>query len=453
MQQAKNYATGPDASSGANAPLTFQQEFALSYVGENFFGVCTARLSGRLDVEALERSVNEVLRRHQALRTQIVLVDGALVQCTAAFAPRSIEIVNLLKQPGDSNLEVESYIDHYVEEWKARADTTFEVRLLQTGAAEWVFVLVWDHAFTDHHSGVQFFREFWSIYQSEASGSELPAAAIAIQYPEYAFWQRSEYPRWASEHGAYWQQRLGDAPPMRLPLSSTTGGPPRFAHQAVSFGRELSAALELAARRAGVSFPLLMLTITSIAVSRWSGQQEFVIPYTFAGRYHPTHLQALGYFPTPLLIKADLGAAGTFAGMMRKLSGEFITAVGHLDIGKPLEGGVPDRLNGLLFQWFPANPAPNETMATTPDEWSPKKAGITVEPFDSEWRPSQGDAIPPRFIAHAAFWKSAVGIVGGCGYRADAFSQDAVHRFTSDLIRIAESIAADANAKIDSVRN
>lgn len=429
------------------APLSYQQEFALRYVGENFLGACAVKLSGTLDVSALSQSVNEILRRHQALRTNIAVVGGALKQRVLDFAERPLDIEDLRVEVAVDDEGIQSRLRSVIEHWMQRASSTFEVRVLRFGDSEYLLLVLWDHAFSDHQSGIILFRELWRLYRSFSEGRSVIPAAKTVQYPDYAVWQRSEYSRWLDMNGAYWDNRLRGAVALRLPIDSETQDTVRCSSTTISFGHELASALTEVSQRAGISLPLVVVSAVSIALSRWSGQQEFVVPYMFAGRYHSMHLEAVGYYPTPLLIRVKIKGGSTFISLMKGISQEFFSAICHLDIGKPLDGGVSAILQSALLQWFPAVPRSGVTLTPPRSEWDVQLTTLTVNPFEFDWSLPSGS----RIGFFNSLWSEDNDIVGGCGYRADLYSKDAVDRYISDLRLVAKCIAANPSDRIDSI--
>jgi hypothetical protein len=308
-----------------------------------------------------------------------------------------------------------------------------------------LLLVLWDHAFSDHQSGMILFRELWRLYRCFSEGRCPDPPAETMQYPDYGAWQKQEHPRWLNEHGAYWEERLRGISAIDLPTETQAQDEPRSSSATVRFEHELTAELAETARRAGVSLPLVMLSTVAIALARWSGQRDFVVPYTFAGRYHSKHLEAIGYYPTPLLIKANV-ASGTFIDLIKKVSQEFMSALCHLDIGKPLTGGK-SVFESVLVQWFPVYPGTGAQLTPPPAEWDVERTQLTINPFNFDWSSS----FRPRFRMLNSFWKADGEIAGGVWYRADSLSRESVDRYLIDLQFIATAVATNPHDPIESV--
>jgi hypothetical protein len=266
-----------------------------------------------------------------------------------------------------------------------------------------------------------------------------------VQYADYGTWQKQQHPRWLDEHGAYWEERLRGIAAVNLPTETHAQDEMRSASVTVRFEHELTAELTETARRAGISLPLVVLSTVAIALSRWSGQKDFVVPYTFAGRYHSKHLEAVGYYPTPLLIRTNV-TCGTYMDLMKNVSQEFLSALCHLDIGKPLTGGK-SVFESILVQWFPAYPGTGAQLTPPPTEWDVERTQLTIKPFEFDWSSS----FRPRFRMLNSFWKADGEIAGGVWYRADSLSRESVARYLCDLKLIANAIAANPKGRIDSI--
>ena len=173
------------------------------------------RLEGRLDVAALRRSLNEVVRRHEALRTHFASIDGAPVQVIAPVLELALAVTDLSGWPAterDARAEGEARIE---------AETPFDLargpliraRLLRLGAEEHIALVTMHHIVSDGWSIGVLIDEVAALYAAYVEGRPSPLPELAVQYADYAHWQR----QWLAgevldEQLAYWKEQLSGAP-------------------------------------------------------------------------------------------------------------------------------------------------------------------------------------------------------------------------------------------------
>ncbi len=275
-----------------HCPLTFQQQFL--FERRQTYGILSRmdtfalNLAGRVRVDALEKSVAQLVRRHKVLRTIIVKTDGALKQ--------------KIDETGDFNLKVidlseisDSYIDMKAREVLDETSTQicdlergalFEVRLIKL--SEFRSLLVWSihHMVSDGLSLNVMFREFWPLYSELSRGLPLPLISDPPQYCDYANWQHDTHNEWVEKHGAYWHRRLRDAAPVQWPVDGCAAKMNRRVVRAarVSLPEIVTPRIRELARSERTPTAMVMLAIYTAVVSRWCSQEDFIVPLNIAGK-------------------------------------------------------------------------------------------------------------------------------------------------------------------------
>ena len=192
--------------------------------GQNTYNVPFAiRLSGALNVEAMERSLCELIRRHEVLRTTFSEDElGKPIQLVAAEQEFELAVWDLRNFPPESREDEAKrrVVEHVRLPFDLQHGPLFRANLLRLDETEWVLALAFHHIIVDGWSWGVVLRELSAIYQAFADGKPSPLAALPIQYGDYATWQQG----WLQGERldnllAYWKQQLNDAPSvLELPV-------------------------------------------------------------------------------------------------------------------------------------------------------------------------------------------------------------------------------------------
>src|SRR5262249_40272844 len=179
------------------------------------------RLKGELNVTALRRTLDEIVRRHEALRTSFPLVDGEPVQLIAPQQPAPLQIIDLRplqeNEREDELRRLALFESRYIFDLKK--GPLMRVTLVQMEEREYVVLLEMHHIITDGWSNRIFMREVSELYQAFCNNSPSPLPELPIQYADFTLWQR-EWLQGERLNGllAYWVKRLGSNPPeLKLP--------------------------------------------------------------------------------------------------------------------------------------------------------------------------------------------------------------------------------------------
>lgn len=422
------------------APLTFQQESALAHPEPNFFGLFSARLSGPLKVSALRESFATLIQRHESLRSRIVVVNGYFWQEVVDDFEFRLDVADLTEgRPADVHGEARRAIEEFAHRWVAEATTTFDARLWKLSDREYVLAVIWDHLFEDYTSALLTFRELWGRYRELSRGTASSDSTLPAQYRSYAIWQREQEREWSENHASYWRGRLAGSAEVAIPTDTITLNQEPFGFRVldISLDEMLSQSLQSLARREGVLPAMVILTAYVAVLVRWSGKLDFLLPFYVSGRHHPEHLNIVGFMAHPLPLRIELNGRERLVDLLRIVSGEFVNALRHLDIGKTVEG-TPDSLKAFYFQWFNLSPIPDDAIVQTLSELSTGDDVIAGEPFPVTW-PTSTDhpgRIESPIITN--FWCIPKGVVGKVTYRRDLFTTETMSRFLRDLRVLAE---------------
>ncbi len=211
------FVTAPRAG---EPPLSFTQE-RFWFLDQLTPGTATynvpmiLRIEGQLDRLALERSLSEIVRRHEALRTTFVVVDGAPVQRIAAPEPIKLPVVDLGAAPDDTRMEEALAVARreFEQPFDLAVGPLFRAQALRLAAEDHLLVLTIHHSIFDGWSKNVFYRELAALYTAFSTGQPSPLADLAVQYADYAVWQRAHLQGdTLAADIDYWQSQLAGAP-------------------------------------------------------------------------------------------------------------------------------------------------------------------------------------------------------------------------------------------------
>jgi hypothetical protein len=436
-----------------STPLSFQQQFhwdnaqRLSDLNLNFpFALL---LTGALDIERLRKSLERVVRRHAALRTRLVVVAGEPRQVVDTPGHFRLEVVS---RPRDVTREVEAYLNSPFDLVEGRL---LRARLLRLSSSEHILLVCAHHLIMDAFSVHVLANELWRGYVTRSP--RLPV--LPIQYADYATRQRNTHSQWLESHGTYWSERLATAVPLRLPAERAIAVDPMTS--VGTFQLELEGALAVALYRAArkwQTMPALLVLAAFIAVlSRWSGQEDFVVPLVFSGRDDPDCLDLVGFFSYVLLLRVELQGAQDFAGVLQRVSREFSAACERQDHGRVITGllaSLPARdgmkLFSTSFNWLTMSTA---ELAGAPSEdiLSRLDGKLTLSPFPFQFSPRHCGGVGPesRRRGHSCE-VPAVGLQVTHGraleasllYSAGSLSSRSMAKLAENLVRALEQAVA-----------
>jgi amino acid adenylation domain-containing protein len=352
---------------GDGLPLSFAQE-RLWYLDQLDGGSATYNLPvsvslyGDLDPAALESALRELVRRHETLRTMFVSDRGRPLQMVAAAPPLSLSVVDLRRLAGAE----QAAAVRRLEEGEASrvfdlaAGPLFSALLVRLGDAEHLLSICLHHIVADGWSIGVLTRELAALYAADHLGRPSPLPELAVQYADYAVWQRRQLDGEAlAGQLGYWRRQLAGAPPL-LDLPTDR---PRPAVQTYR-GRQWTALLPplltarlktLGASQRATLF-MTLLAAFEIVLGRWSGQEDVVVGTPIAGRGRGELEPLIGLFLNSLALRADLAGEPSFRELLERVRRTALEAYSNQDVPfeKLLEELRPERdlSRTPLFQVF-----------------------------------------------------------------------------------------------------
>ncbi|HEX2270349.1 MAG TPA: condensation domain-containing protein, partial [Pyrinomonadaceae bacterium] len=338
---------------GDPCPLSFAQQrlwFIAQLEPNNPFYNCMEawRMTGRLNLPLLEQVFNEVVRRHEALRTSFELVADEPMQIVSSEITLNPRVIDLQGLPASERERQVSKVsaEELRRPFDLRRGPLLRAVVLRISEQEHAIVITTHHIISDAWSLGILIREITDLYAAFAEGRPSPLAELPFQYADFAIWQRQRFTGPVLEqHLDYWRQHLASAPHV-LALPADHQRPAVFtgrgSHESLTLSPELSQQLRSLGRRKGVTLFMTMLAAFEVLLSRYSGQTDFLVGADIANRNHGLTESLIGFFVNQLVLRADLSGNPTFNELLERVKEVTLNGYAHQDA--PFER-VVDMLN------------------------------------------------------------------------------------------------------------
>jgi len=349
-------------------------------------------LTGPLDTEALERSLREIVRRHEVLRTHFAATEGRPVPVITEESSLPLPVIDLSDLPaGEREPEARRLAGEEARRpFHLAAGPLLRVTLLRLAPDEHVALVVLHHIVSDGWSVGVLNRELGALYEAYAAGRPSRLPDLPLQYADYAVWQR----QWLQgdvldKQLAYWKERLADIAPLDVPADRPRPSALTYRGASLRFDLPVGLAEQVRglARREGCTPFMVLLAAFEALLHRYTGQDDFCVGTPVAGRRRAETEGLIGFFVNTLALRGDLSGDPSFRGLLGRVRESCLGAYAHQDV--PFEHLVeelkPERdlSRSPLFQvMFVLQNAPQDAL---------KLPGVTVTPWDVETGTSKFD--------------------------------------------------------------
>ncbi|MDT9002464.1 amino acid adenylation domain-containing protein, partial [Paucibacter sp. APW11] len=294
------------------------------------------RLSGPLDRSALKATLDRIVARHEILRTRFVLSDGQPMQLIADADDAGEPAAGFALVEADASDLAAQQAAFFAADFDLSAGPLIRGLLLRVAETEHVLLINQHHIISDGWSLGVLVREVTQLYAAFSAGQDDPLPPLAIQYADYAAWQR----HWLQGERLqaqldYWKGRLSGAPELlALPTDRPRPAQQSHAGATISFllDAELTQRLNALGKRHGVTLYMTLLAAWALLMSRLSGQAEVVIGSPIANRQRGETEALIGFFANTLALRVSVGEAQTVAGLLAAVRQETLDAYAHQDL-------------------------------------------------------------------------------------------------------------------------
>ena len=437
---------------GVSLPLSFAQQ-RLWFIdqllpGNAAYNIPIAlRIEGSLDESALKFSLDQIVSRHEALRTRFELAHGEPVQVIDPAHLIDLSCVDLtqLHHCDRDKLSLEIARQEATRGFDLSRGGLIRALIIRNTELQTALLICMHHIVSDGWSIGILMRELSALYRGYIKGEEVHLQQLEIQYADYALWQR----QWLEAEVLdkqldYWKQEL-HAVPTVLELPTDRARPPvqRFegAYEAFRLEREVSEGVKRLTREEGATLFMSLLAAFEVLLFRYSGQQQICIGTGIANRIRPEVEKLIGFFVNTLVMKADLTARPSFRDLLRRVKHSALGAYTHQD---------------LPFERLVEELEPDRTMSHTPifqvmftfqnrGKQQLQLNEVSITPFPIEMKISHFDLI--LFLA-----STETEIGGRIEYNTDLFDRETIERMTGHFQQLLKGIIKSPDKEVSLVK-
>ncbi|MBZ4336684.1 non-ribosomal peptide synthetase, partial [Corallococcus sp. AS-1-12] len=395
------------------------------------------RMEGHLRMDVLERALQEVVRRHDALRTTFAQVDGEPVQLIHPDNPLPLGLVDLTDVPETQReSEARRLVDMEMRRpFDLRTGPLLRTLLFKLSEREHVLVVTMHHIVSDGWSLGVLVREVTTLYAAFSAGQPSPLPALPVQYADYSDWQRRTLSGEAlRQEVAYWEQKLSGAPAV-LELPTDFPRPAVRSNAGATLGftlsRELTEALRSLAHREGGSLFMVLLAAWQGLLTRYTGQQDISVGSPIAGRTRAETEGLIGFFVNTLVLRAKVDEGQSFRSLLQQVRATVLEAYEHQEVPFEKLVEVLQPMRSLshtpLFQTLLA-------LQNVPTE--------DVRLSDLRLRRLEASHSTSKFDVSVFFTETSDGLRGTLEYSTALFKQSTVERMAAHLRTLLEAVAA-----------
>jgi hypothetical protein len=316
------------------------------------------RLCGPFNIDSLQRSIAEVIRRHEALRTHIVVRHGVPSQEVAEQGDWNLTTDDLTTLPEPlREKELRNLIEREVlEPVDVTVGPLLGMKLVKLRVEEHVLIVAMEHVISDMFSMSLFWRELLRAYAQAAVGRPFSLPEVPIQFADYALWRRQSHESWLAKHGRYWNKRLSGCQRVMFPSEGGIRSITRvgWGTASVRIGRDLKAKLLDWCRVKHTTLAMAVLTAYTGLVLRWCAVSDVVVQLITDGRVIPKIENTIGYFAFPLSLRIELLEDDRFIHLLSRVTTEYCNAHTHSDYGYiEAQTPRPEFVRNTAFNWIP----------------------------------------------------------------------------------------------------
>jgi amino acid adenylation domain-containing protein/non-ribosomal peptide synthase protein (TIGR01720 family) len=415
--------------------------------GNPFYTESSAtRFQGVVNVAALERALNEIIRRHEVLRTRFRLSDGRPEAVAVPELRISLPVIDLgTFPPAQQETEIVRLVTEEARRpFDLERGPLLRTSLLRLGPVDWIFFGSMHHIVCDGWSSNVFSRELSALYAAFVAGKPSPLPELPIQYADFAYWQRGWLRGETLERQlGYWRSQLADLPVLELPIDRPR--PPIFSYLGRSYSFELSKnlshALEQLSQEENCTLFMTLLAGFEIVLHRYTGQDDIVVGTPIANRNRRELEPLIGFFVNILVMRGDLSGNPTHREMMRRVKATALAAFDHQDLPfeKLVEELQPERdlARNPLFQvimQLHTNPMGNRREA------APSLSVVEV------------DRATVKFDLRVDFFQHAGGLRCTIEYSTDLFDRARIERLEQHLVLVYEAVVRRPDQRLGDLK-
>jgi len=414
--------------------------------GNPFYNIpLVYRLEGEFDTAAFEQSVNEIIRRHESLRTIFASQNEEPVQVILSELKLNVPIIHLEHLAGLEQEEeiIRAASKEAMKPFDLSKGPLMRVSLLRLGPMHHVLLYTTHHIVSDTWSSDNFLQELVTLYGAFLSGKPSPLPELSVQYPDFSLWQRQRMQGDRLEKQlSYWRQMLGsDIPLLELPTDRQRPALQTFSGDSLSFLLPETLLEQITALIVPMECSLFMFLLASLdlLLCRYSGQEDILVGSPIANRNRREIEKLIGYFSNTLVFRTDLSGNPTFRQLLKRVRQVASGAYDNQDIPfeRLVESFQPERYmsHTPLFQvMLVLQNVPKQTISSP-------SSSLAISPFSVHNKTCKFDL----WISITQHGNLLSGVVE---YNTDIFFSATVARFVNHFKILMEEVVRDPDRPI-----
>jgi len=446
IQQQRN------TSNGSTYPLSFAQQ-GLWFINQlnpdapTYNIPIVINIQGCVNLSALQDSLNEIIKRHEVLRTSFTLVDEQPVQVINQAEPVNLIVEDLRRIPeGERDRTVQHLASEFAQQpFDLSARSLLRAKIWQINEKNYYLIVTLHHIIADGWSISVLIEELTALYEAFSGGKPSPLVELPIQYGDFVNWQQ----KWLDSHRiqsllTYWKQKLqGELPVLNLPTDRPRSPIQTFkgAQAKLVLSQTLTKELKNLSRQQGVTLFMTLLTAFKILLYRYTSQTDIIVGSPIANRNRAETESLIGFFVNVLVLRTDLCGDLSFQELLARVKSTALEAYVHQDLPfeKLVEELQPSRdlsYNPLFQVMFVLQnvPKPNFSLSDVSVSYEEGYNGTS------------------KFDLTLFMEDSEQGLVATCEYNRDLFNADTINRMLGHFQTLLESIVSDPKQDISKLQ-
>ncbi|MDZ7375436.1 MAG: amino acid adenylation domain-containing protein, partial [candidate division KSB1 bacterium] len=401
------------------------------------------RLAGKLDIPALQVSLNAIVQRHENLRSSFPTIDGKPILRIAQQLEVPLVMVDLQELPESERERVALQLanDDARQPFQLSEPPLLRATIFRLGKKDHFMVLTLHHIISDGWSSAILMPELAALYQSSITGEPAALPELPIQYADFAHWQRNWLQGEVLEQQlAYWKEELADCPALLelptdfpRPAVQTSNG----AHFTFELPKELSVQLNRLSRQEGATQFMTMLAAFQILLYRYTGQGDFCVGTPIANRNRSETEALIGFFVNTLALRSRISSELSFRQLLARVRETTLSAYAHQDVPfeKVVDAVQPERnmSHSPIFQVM------FTYQSTAASEISLPELTIRAVPLENNLA---------KFDLTLLLDEIETGIQGTFEYNTDLFASARIERMSQHFQRLLSEIVKNPDQKI-----
>jgi amino acid adenylation domain-containing protein len=428
--------------------------------GKCFYNVPTVfRLVGELNFWALEQSFNEIVQRHESLRTTFSVSEEQPIQIVAPQLRLELPLIDLQSMPAIERETAAQQLltDQIQRPFDLSESPLLRLMLLQLDKSEFILLVNLHHIIFDEWSSGLLIRELGILYTAFCANQPSPLPELPIQYADYAHWQQQRLETEVLQaHLPYWRQQLKDIPVLDLSIDRARPAVQSYqgTTQQLELSQDLAEALKKLSQQTGVTLFMTLLAGFKILLHRYTNQTDIPVGSPIANRNSSELEELIGFFVNSLVLRTDLSNNPTVQELLTRVRDVALAAYAHQDLPfeKLVEELQPTRslsINPLFQVVFALQNAPMKQL---------ELPGLTLSSLTVEMKTTRFDLELYLWECSEDFrrlwgndWQQSTGLRGVIVYNTDLFERSTISRLLQSFQTILEGMVANPNQPISEV--